>query len=427
MAQRRRVVHRTLIALALLTITSTAAAEPPEVAWTHQFGTSSVDSVNAVSAKGSDIYAVGETQGTLPEESSQGLRDAFIRRYDASGNIVWTDQFGTAMKDSALGVDASPAGIYVVGYADRDHLNQSAFVKGYDTAGNALWSDHFVRQHTSTATDVEVTSSGIFVVGQSLNGEYHSKGFVRRYDMGGKVIWTRVFGAGDYNEAGAVAAGSSVSGIYVTGRTSGAMVRGKRAGGSDVFVRRYNGSGKIIWTRQFGTRRSDGANSVAAVSSGIYVAGFTSGALRGQNASGHGDAFVRRYGPSGKAGWTRQFGTSGSDAVQQVAATSSEIYVAGNTGGELRGQVSSGGSDAFIRSWENSGTRIWTQQFGTSGFDFAWGADVASSGIYIGGVTDGTFPGQANSGIYDAFVARYVENQPTPRNLAPRSSSPRNR
>jgi hypothetical protein len=423
MAQRRRVVHRTLIALAFLTLTSTAAAEPPEVAWTHQFGTPLEDSVHAVSAKGSDFYTVGSTKGTLPEESSQGRRDAFIRRYDASGEIVWTDQFGTDFRDSALGVEAAHSGAYVVGYENLQHVDEQAFVSRYDASGNVEWTDQILPRDISIATDVEAASSGIFVVGFVWrNG---SNAFLQRYDKAGNVIWTRVFGTRNDDAALAVAVGSQ--GIYVTGETDGAMAQRKNPRGRDAFVRRYNGSGKPIWTRQFGSHDWDGANGVVAVSSGIYVAGYTLGALRRQNSLGGTDAFVRRYDPSGKAGWTRQFGTSGSDAVQQVAATSSGIYVAGGTSGEFSGQVSSGGSDAFIRSWNSSGTHIWTQQLGTSGSDLAWGVDVASSGIYIGGQTDGTFTGQANFGIDDAFVARYVENQPTPRNLAPRSSSPRNR
>ena len=423
MAQRRRVVHRTLIALAFLTLTSTAAAEPPEVAWTHQFGTPLEDFVHAVSAKGSDLYTVGSTKGTLPEESSQGRRDAFIRRYDASGELVWTDQFGTDFRDSAMGVEAAHSGAYVVGYENLQHVDEQAFVRRYDASGDVVWTDQILPRDISIATDVEAASSSIFVVGNVWDGD--SNAFLRRYDMAGNVIWTRVFGTRSDDAALAVAVGSP--GIYVTGETDGAMAQRKNPGRGDAFVRRYNGSGKAIWTRQFGSRDWDGANGVAAVSSGVYVAGYTLGALRRQNPSGGTDAFVRRYAPSGSPRWTRQFGTSNHDQVQQVTAASSRVYVAGSTGGELPGQVSSGGTDAFIRHFDSSGTRIWTHQLGTSGSDLAWGVDVASSGIYIGGQTDGTFPEQANFGIYDAFVARYVETQPTSRNLAPRSSSPRNR
>jgi hypothetical protein len=423
MAQRRRVVHRTLLALTILTLTSTAAAEPPEVAWTHQFGTPFEDFVHAVSAKGSDFYTVGSTKGTLPEESSQGRRDAFIRRYDASGELVWTDQFGTDFRDSALGVEAAHSGAYVVGYENLQHIDEQAFVRRYDTMGNVVWTDQILPRDNSIATDVEAGSSGIFVVGYVWEGD--SNAFLQRYDKAGNVIWTRVFGTRNDDAALAVAVGSS--GIYVTGDTDGAMAQRTNPGGRDAFVRRYNGSGKTIWTRQFGSQDWDGASGVAAVSSGIYVAGYTLGALTRQNASGGTDAFVRRYAPSGTPSWTRQFGTSNHDQVQQVAAASSRVYVAGSTGGELPGQVSSGGGDAFIRHYDSAGTRIWTHQFGTSGSELAWGVDVASSGIYTGGQTDGTFPGQANSGSYDAFVARYVENQPTSRSLAPRSSSLSNR
>ena len=403
-------VHRTLIAVALLAVTTSAAAEPAGVEWTHQFGTSSDDSVNAVSATGSDFYAVGSTGGTLPEESSQGRSDAFIQRYDASGKIVWTDQFGTEFRDSAFGVDAADSGIYVVGANDLGHFDETPFVRRYDAMGNVLWADHI--QNLSIATDVSATSSGIFVVGYMWRGD--SQAFLRRYNEAGAVIWTRRFGTRDDDAALAIDAGAS--GIYVTGYTHGAMAKRKNPGRRDVFIRRYNGSGKVVWTRQFGShKRWVEANGVAAGSSGIYVAGYTFGALRNQNASGSYDAFVKSYRPSGEASWTRQFGTSKNDQVLQLAADSSRVYVAGNTNGELRGQASSGGVDVFLRNYDRSGARIWTHQFGTSGSDFPWGMDVASSGIYLGGQTDGTFAGQANLGLYDAFVTRYVEtSNPSP-------------
>ena len=70
------------------------------------------------------------------------------------------------------------------------------------------------------------------------------------------------------------------------------------------------------WTRQFGTKVNDDAYAVTVDGSGnVYVAGYTSGALEGQTSAGSGDAFVRKYDGGGTELWTRQFGSADNDYV----------------------------------------------------------------------------------------------------------------
>jgi len=52
----------------------------------------------------SGIYVVGEVRAALPSQTSAGAEDAFIRKYDASGNVLWTRQFGGDSYDGASGV-----------------------------------------------------------------------------------------------------------------------------------------------------------------------------------------------------------------------------------------------------------------------------------------------------------------------------------
>ena len=55
------------------------------------------------------------------------------------------------------------------------------------------------------------------------------------------------------------------------------------------------------------------------------------------------------------------------------------------------------GSDAFVRKYDLDGNEIWTHQFGTEGDEIGGDAlTVDSSGVYVGCITDGTFPNQDN-------------------------------
>ena len=81
----------------------------------------------------------------------------------------------------------------------------------------------------------------------------------------------------------------------------------------------------------------------------LYLTGITDGSLDGNSSSGNRDVFLIKYNSSGKKQWTKQLGTSSSDWGFGVNVDSSDdIYVAGVTDGELDGNSSSGSSDIFL-------------------------------------------------------------------------------
>ena len=178
---------------------------------------------------------------------------------------------------------------------------------------------------------------------------------------------------------------------------------------------------EIEWIRQFGTWGNDFARSVSLDSSGVYVAGYTSGAFPGQSSAGWVDAFVRKYDLNGNEVWTGQFGTWGNDWAYGVSVDSSGVYVAGRTSGTLPGQSSAGATDAFVRKYDPNGNEVWTRQFGTWSEEYAYDdVSVDSSGVYVVGSTRGAFPGQSSAGEWDAFVVKFPQpaNTPTGTNVS---------
>ena len=88
--------------------------------------------------------------------------------------------------------------------------------------------------------------------------------------------------------------------VYVTGRTEGGLGGNSSAGDYDLFVVKYNSSGTKQWTKQLGTSGNDIAYGVATDSSGnVYVSGETQGVLDGNSHAGGSDLFVVKYNSSG--------------------------------------------------------------------------------------------------------------------------------
>src|SRR5439155_10236966 len=116
----------------------------------------------------------------------------------------------------------------------------------------------------------------------------------------------------------------------------------------------------IQWIRQFGTGAPLSDTAFAVDSDGnTYVAGNVGGALPGQSSLGNGDAFIRKYDTDGNEVWTRQFGTGSYDDVRGISADSSGIYVTGDTQGSWPGQTSAGGADVFVRKYDAGGNVVW--------------------------------------------------------------------
>ncbi|MDA2914238.1 hypothetical protein MYX77_09840 [Acidobacteriia bacterium AH_259_A11_L15] len=159
-----------LVLAAGLALVPTAHAQGIE--WTRQFGSSSFDRAHGISVDASGIYVAGITGGTLPGQTSAGFSDAFVRKYDANGNEVWTRQFGSSSTDFALGISVDASGIYVAGLTDRALPGQTsagftdAFVRKYDANGNEVWTRQFGSSSNDVARGISVDASGVYVAGR---------------------------------------------------------------------------------------------------------------------------------------------------------------------------------------------------------------------------------------------------------------------
>jgi ABC-type phosphate transport system substrate-binding protein len=163
---------------------------------------------------------------------------------------------------------------------------------------------------------------------------------------------------------------------------------------------------QLRWTNQFGTSGADEAEAVAVDDLGnSFVVGYTAGALPGQTSQGGYDAYVRSYDFTGAERWTTQFGTSADDVAFAVAVDGNgNIYVSGYTSGTLSGQTSSGGMDAFVRSYDSHGNERWTSEFGSPKVDVA---QSIATDVY-GNVFVSGYSLDVHSGDEDGWVRSFA-------------------
>lgn len=93
--------------------------------------------------------------------------------------------------------------------------------------------------------------------------------------------------------------------VYTVGATDSALDVSQRGAG-DLYLRRYNSSGTLVWGKQFGTRHREEAGAVSADSKGnVHVVGVTYGSLSGTH-QGRADVFTRQYSNGGTLLWGRR-------------------------------------------------------------------------------------------------------------------------
>jgi len=275
--------------------------------WTQQWGTTDTDYPAHIALDGSgNIFVGGETYGVFSGQASSGGVDVFVSKLNSSGTVLWTRQFGTSSTDYLDGLTA-------------------------DTSGNIYVSG------TVYATLSGQTSSG------------GNDAFMRKYDTSGNALWTRQFGT-SANDTGRGIGLDSSGNIYVSGTTEGTFPGQSSSGYIDIFLRKHDSSGNEIWTRQLGSNGNDYSNGLALDSSGnVYLAGHTQGALPGQTPLGSLDGYALKYDGSGNVLWIRQFGTSGGEYAWSLALHSSgNLYIAGSTDSTFTGETSAGFDDAYL-------------------------------------------------------------------------------
>jgi Domain of unknown function (DUF1996) len=294
-----------------------------------------------------------------------------------------------------------------------DELVQTCLVEvvhcgGIDSSASLAWARQFGTSRYDLGYAATAGRGGPYVAGftnYQLTQAYRRRSdvFVRAYDGDGKVRWTRQFGSGGIDQA--LAASAVGNQVYVSGFTDGRLPGQTANGRDDAFVASFDSSGDLEWLTQFGTRADEQATAIAATqASGVYVAGWTDGVVRpGAGARGR-DAWIAKLSPGGTRVWIRQFGSAGTDEIRALGVRGIHPVTAGWTDASLQGGSSVGDSDAFVRAYWADGRVAWTQQFGTIGNDIATAVAGFKRRVFVGGSTSGTFADQEASGGLDAFV-----------------------
>jgi len=215
------------------------------IVWTQQFGISTNDVVFGIALDATAVYVSGNTDGSL-SGTSAGAQDAYLRKYNPSGTHQWTQQFGTTVVDLGRGVALDASGNpHMVGFTMGSLVGTNAggydgYLRKFDATGAHVWTQQYGTSTHDYAQDVIVSPAGnIDITGYTQGALVGTNAgmadfYVRQHNAAGTHQWTQQWGTstGDFGFGIAVDAGNN---LYASGNTQGALV-GTSAGGQDAFV-----------------------------------------------------------------------------------------------------------------------------------------------------------------------------------------------
>lgn len=393
-----------LAAFVLLLITACSrpadlSAPPPDLAL--QFGTAGNDRANVVvtDPRRGRVYLAGTTG---PDAATGAGGNAFFRRYDRAGRLVWERR---ANNPGAIltGAATDPSGNAVFSWR-----TSKSFVTKYSPAGVRLFQ--LVLRDVGVDGVTTDRQGNVYVAG---GRDYSEPRFVRKYTPTGKLVWEKRLVVGFDEDVGPPMLGvadltaTPDGSLYLAGRSvddygylvklrasDGAVLghgqlfgsgleieaSGDNAiylrtayedvldGGLDYTVYKFRLDLSAAWVRDDlvpttggGGNRDDPEDDTLGLSTdasgNVYLTGVYVSATTGET-----DRFVRKVSAAGGLVFDRRAEVAGSNAAGLgIAALSpGELYLVGTTTGEVNGK-NYGGQDAFLIRTDGQGREVWAR------------------------------------------------------------------
>ncbi len=227
-----------------------------------------------------------------------------------------------------------------------------------------------------------------------------------------ELEWVNSIGAEAFDEGKRVITDSEGN-SYVTGTFRNTADFNNRRGvdtlrsygQTDIFLAKYDSSGKYLWSINMGGTGYDYGTGVALDAEGnIYVTGYFFGKatfdpLRRDTLTagpGFNDIFIAKYNPEGQYKWAINMGGTGQNYGSGIAiASSGEIYITGAFSGKTDFNPSISiadtafltaypggifnpnlGLDVFVAKYDTAGRYLWAKRIGSEG-NGDYGYDIA--------------------------------------------------
>ncbi len=419
--------------------------------YAKRIGGSSSDEGLSVAIDGNDnAYLSGYYSGTADFDPgpgtanliSVGSYDAFLAKYDATGNYVYAIPLGGTSTDygNSIALDGS-GNPYLAGYfrntVDFDpgigtaNLisvgDKDIFLAKYDAEGNYVYAIGFGGSSDEQGKSVAIDASGnAYLTGifkgtadfdpgagtSNLTSAGDFDIFLAKYNATGDYVYAKRMGATDADYGLSIAIDGS-NNTYLAGYFTGTvdfdpgsgtvnLVAG--SGNENAFIGKYDASGNYIWAGLLGGYSYAGMSErgVAMVrdsQGNLFIAGIFEGTVDFDPGAGTAnltsagdedeDIFLAKYNASGNFVYAKQIGGTEDQRVNSLAIDGSgNLYLIGNFSGTADFDPGAGTAnltsasdfDLFLAKYNASGNYVYAKRIGSTGYRDQIGKSIAVDG-----------------------------------------------
>lgn len=332
--------------------------------------------------------------------------------------LEWAKSFGGPKGQGIRAMRVAPDGSILMGgwyygsvsfggdtFTSANFYND-CYVAKLSPSGEHIWSRPLWSKGNEIVEDVAFDSAGgSYVAGYfatELNiGDYvlSSKPifhvFLAQFDPDGKLLGAKAFGdSGNFDSPSIAVTPNDDLVLLVTGRGTVDFGNGplESDGLQDVFLVKFDKSGQLLWSKQFGDSKDQfGWHLVLDSTGNIFITGhfrgtidFGGGSLENPNELGS-KVFMAKFDSAGNHLMSKMFGNAGDMHMQEIALDpAGNIILVGNYsksfdlgGGPL---LTYGGTDIFLAKLDPLGNHIFSKGFGDAADQYSWGTAVDKQG-----------------------------------------------
>ena len=346
--------------------------------WQRNFGGSGYEELSSmVPTKDGGYVFVGTTDsGDGDTGQGFGLMDIWIVKLNGNGNIVWTRRFGGRGNDQGYAILALDDGGFMVGGASGSqngtnvklihHGGIDSWLARLDAQGNIVWQKLWGGRRDEWVRDIVKVKEGEYWVvhasssvgGDRLGGYGEKDAWVMSIDAYGNEKWQKNYG-GKKNDEIHDAWADGKGAVYMTGSSFSSTVHLKaHKGQGDYWVIKLDHSGKVLWSKNFGGAKAEGANKIIPTKDGNILIGGMTKSKDGdvELLQGFYDGWILKLDPNGRKLWSRSLGFAAKDIVSSLVETPVGGYLSvgyselpfNNVGEPVNLSAYSGGMDVWL-------------------------------------------------------------------------------
>ena len=200
--------------------------------------------------------------------------DAFIVRFNSSGDTLWSKRYGSGGFDDANAIVLMPdQGFLIGGQSTNGSSGLDMYLVRVRSNGDTLWTKKFGTTGTDNIEHIIRQSDGSFIIaggtdGPGLGG---NDGYAVKTDTGGTVLWSKIYGGNSQDDFHQVY--KTVDGGFIfsgTSRSSGALE-------PNMWLQKTNSAGDSTWSKTYGGDNHDhGYSAVQTIDGGYILCGYSS-------------------------------------------------------------------------------------------------------------------------------------------------------